>query len=175
MHKLARLGPRPTGVPLAGALLAVATLAGAAETVEPPRSSLRVSSTLERIGPAAVNAGDVAPDVAAAAVASPADELVLSLKFTNASEQVVDAVRITSPVPPGVRYAADSASGPGSEALFSADHGGTFGRPEEIFIVSADGVARVADAAEYTHVRFVLDAPLDAGATGLARFRVVPR
>jgi hypothetical protein len=33
----------------------------------------------------------------------------------------------------------------------------------------------VADAADYTHVRWVLDAPLDAGATGIGRFLAVPR
>ena len=100
---------------------------------------------------------------------------MLSVEFTNTSEQVIDAVRITSPVPANVRYVADSASGPGSEALFSVDQGRTFAQPKELTIVGADGVSRAADAALYTHVRFVLDAPLDAGATGIARFRAVPR
>ena len=45
----------------------------------------------------------------------------------------------------------------------------------ELEQVGADAVARLADAADYTHVRWVLDAPLDVGATGIARFRAVPR
>ncbi len=168
MHKLARHGSRSARALSCGALLASAVSAGVAQTAPPPRGGLQLSSTLERIDPKVADVGDAALDVAAATV-------VLSVKFTNTSGQVIDGVRITSAVPAAVRYVADSASGPGSEALFSVDHGRTFGRPEELTILGADGVVRAADAAEYTHVRFVLDAPLDAGALGLARFRAVPR
>jgi len=175
MHRLARSCSRRARARLCGALLAATALAGVAQTAEPARGGLQVSSTLERIAPKVADDRGAALDVAAATVASGADELVLSVEFTNTSKQVVDAVRITSPVPADVRYVADSASGPGSEALFSVDQGRTFGRPDELTIVGADGVARAAEAAEYTHVRFVLDAPLDAGALGIARFRAVPR
>lgn len=175
MHRLARYGSRGARTRICGALLAALALAVAAQTAESPRGGLRVSSTLERIAPKVAEGGDAVLDVAAPTVTSQADELVLSVEFTNTSEQVIDAVRITSPVPADVRYVADSASGPGSAALFSVDQARTFARPEELKIVGADGVARAADAASYTHVRFVLDAPLDAGATGIARFRAVPR
>jgi uncharacterized repeat protein (TIGR01451 family) len=156
-------------------VLAGVALAGVTQIAAPSRGGVRVSSTLERIAPKAADDGDAALAIGAATVAPHSDELVLSVEFTNTSKQVVDTVRITSPVPADVRYVADSASGPGSEALFSVDEGRTFGRPDELRIVGADGVARTADPAEYTHVRFVLDAPLDAGARGLARFRAVPR
>jgi hypothetical protein len=146
-------------------LLAAVTLAGAAQINEPSRGGLQVSSTLE---PIAAKADD---DAAPPAVT----ELVLSVEFTNTSEQVIDAVRITSPVPVSVRYVAGSASGPGSEALFSVDQGRTFGQPDELTIVGPGGVTRAAEPADYTHVRFVLDAPLDPGALGIARFRAVPR
>jgi hypothetical protein len=161
MHKLAWLSSRPARAWLHGALFAAVALASAPQTAERTRGGLRVSSTLERLAPK--TSGDAAPD---------AVELVLSVEFTNTSEQVIDGVRITSPVPAHVRYVADSASGPGSKALFSVDGGQTFRQPDELTTLSADGVARAADAAEYTHVRFVLDAPLDAGAKGIARFRV---
>jgi hypothetical protein len=74
-----------------------------------------------------------------------------------------------------LRYVAKSASGPGSEVLFSVDNGRTFGLPDELTLAAPDGSVRSADAAEYTHVRWILRAPLDAGATGIARFRAVPR
>ena len=164
MHKLARYGSRAAHAPLGGALLAVIALAaGAAQTPAPARGGLQLSSTLE---PLAARGGDATPASA---------EFVLSVAFTNTSEHVIDAVRITSAVPPHLRYVVDSASGPGSKALFSVDAGQTFGQPAELTIADADGRARAADAADYTHVRFVLDAPLDAGATGIARFRVVSR
>jgi uncharacterized repeat protein (TIGR01451 family) len=123
---------------------------------ETPRApgNFTVARTLERIG---------------------ADELIVTVRFTNEGSDVVDSIRITSPVPADVKYVPGSASGPGSEVLFSVDDGRSFGRPDELTFVAPDGAVRGADAAEYTHVRWVLRAPLDAGATGIARFRAVAR
>ena len=137
-------------------------LAGAGAAAQPAPPELVVSSTLERIA---------AADQAIAG----ADELVVSVKFTNTTEHVVDSIRITSRVPDGTAYVAESASGPGSEVLFSIDGGRTFGRPAELVLPGVDGAARAADPALYTHVRWILRAPLDAGASGLTRFRAVPR
>jgi uncharacterized repeat protein (TIGR01451 family) len=136
---------------------------------------LVVSSVLEHI--VASSAGGSAPEVqiASGTVASHADQLIVSVRFTNASESVLDTVRITSPIPADVKYVPGSASGPGSEVLFSVDQGQTFARPVELKLPAGDGGTRAADAADYTHVRWVLLAPLDAGATGVARFRAVPR
>ena len=134
-----------------------------------------MSSTLERLGaPAADEAADTAEGTADTA-ASHADELIVSVRFTNVSDHVVDSIRITSPVPADVQYVPHSASGPGSEVLFSVDDGRRVGRPEELTFTAADGTVRGADAADYTHVRWILRAPLDAGAAGVARFRAVPR
>jgi hypothetical protein len=113
--------------------------------------------------------------VASGTLGSHADQLIVSVRFTNATGAVVDTVRITSPIPGDLKYVAGSASGPGSEALFSVDNGRTFGRPAELTLPAPDGGARVADAADYTHVRWVFSQPLDAGASGVARFRAVPR
>jgi hypothetical protein len=103
------------------------------------------------------------------------DELIVSVHFANVSDHVVDSIRITSEVPADLRYAPNSASGPGSDAFFSVDDGRSFGRPEELTLPTVDGGVRGADASDYTHVRWVLRAPLDAGASGVARFRAVPR
>jgi hypothetical protein len=162
----------------AGRSLGIALLASAVLSVtgqEATRGGLVVSSTLERI--VAPPAGDAAASVrfAADTVASHSDQLIVTVRFSNASSDVLDAIRITSPVPSDVQYVAYSASGPGSEVLFSVDNGRTFGRPDELTLPAADGGARGADAADYTHVRWVLREPLDAGATGIARFRAVPR
>jgi uncharacterized repeat protein (TIGR01451 family) len=140
----------------------------------PAPRDLIVSSTLERIvGPNADDAS--ALRIASDTVASHADQLIVSVRFTNSSGHVIDSVRITSPVPADVQYVPNSASGPGSEVLFSVDNGRSFGRPGELTFSAADGSVRNADPAEYTHVRWVLRAPLDAGATGIARYRAVPR
>jgi uncharacterized repeat protein (TIGR01451 family) len=136
---------------------------------------LIVSSSLERVVAGSAEGGVPEVQIASATVASHADQLIISVRFTNVGESVVDTVRITSPIPADVKYVPGSASGPGSEVLFSVDSGRTFGRPEELAVPAPNGGTRAADAADYTHVRWILQAPLDAGATGVARFRAVPR
>jgi hypothetical protein len=139
-----------------------------------PRDVL-LSSILEHIG--AAPSGDAAGSVTIPAdTAAPQEaQLIVSVRFTNTSDHVVDSLRITSKVPADLRYVPNSASGPGSDALFSVDDGRSFGRPEELTLSTPDGGVRGAGAADYTHVRWVLRAPLDAGASGVARFRAVPR
>ncbi len=154
----------------AGAFVAVA-----AQAPSPAGDGVVVSSTLERIVAAPDEAGQTEVQIAPTTVASPADQLIVSVRFTNASDAVVDSVRVTSPVPADVQYVAGSASGPGSDVLFSADSGRTFGLPNELMVAAATGGMRAATPADYTHVRWVLRAPLDPGATGIARFRAVPR
>ena len=153
---------------------AAGSAATAQSGVRAPRDVL-VSSILERIN--AAPRGDAADSVTITTDAAPphAGELIVSVRFTNASDHVVDSIRITSKVPADLRYVPNSASGPGSDALFSVDDGRSFGRPEELALATPDGGVRDADAADYTHVRWVLRAPLDAGASGVARFRAVPR
>lgn len=104
-----------------------------------------------------------------------ADQLVVSVRFKNSSGHILDSIRITSPIPADLSYVSDSASGPGADVLFSVDNGRSFGRPEELTLQATDGGVRTADSADYTHVRWVLRASLDAGASGVARFRAVPR
>jgi len=164
-----------TGLVAVFSASAAGTGVPAQEPARAPRD-LIVSSALERI--VAAPQGGAEPPVvriASDTVASHADQLVVSVRFTNASEYVLDAIRITSAVPADVQYVPQSASGPGSEVLFSVDNGRSFGRPDELTLEAAGGGLRGAVAADYTHVRWVLRAPLDAGATGIARFRAVPR
>jgi hypothetical protein len=167
------MAARPVARPL-GLLLIMfsACLAGLAVTAQQGPRDLLVSSTLERI--AAPADGDAQGSPEADTPASPPEQLIVNVRFANVSERVLDSLRITSPVRADLRYVAQSASGPGSDVLFSVDNGQTFGRPEELTIATPDGV-RGAEAADYTHVRWVLRAPLDAGAVGVARFRAVLR
>lgn len=106
---------------------------------------------------------------------SPGDELVLTVTFANVSAHSLDGVRITQPIPPNMRYVDGSAIGPGSEVLYSVDGGLTYGQPNELKVAAADGARRAATADDYTHVRWLLKAPLEAGARGFARFRAIAR
>jgi hypothetical protein len=152
------------------ALVAVAAAFAltAQEAARVPRD-LTLSSTLERI--TAAPAGDDA----SADGDAPAEQFIVSVRFTNATAEIIDTIRITSPIPADLKYVPESASAPGADVLFSVDHGMSFGRPDELTAIYPDGSMRSADAADYTHVRWTLRAPLDAGAAGIARFRAVPR
>jgi hypothetical protein len=149
--------------------------AAAAQPTVDSTLELVVSSALERIVAGAADGGAQQVQIASGTIASHADQLIVSVRFTNVSESLVDTVRITSPIPADVKYVPGSASGPGSQVLFSVDNGRTFGRPAELMLAAPNGGTRVADAADYTHVRWILSAPLDPGASGVARFRAVPR
>jgi uncharacterized repeat protein (TIGR01451 family) len=171
----AQLAQRLRGSWHLGLLCCTAALAVPAQPASHAPQELVVSSTLERIVAASSESSPAEVRITADTVASHADQLIISVRFTNTSESVVDTVRITSPIPADVKYVPGSASGPGSDVLFSVDNGRTFGKPEELTLRAADGGRRTADAADYTHVRWVLNGPLDVGATGIARFRAVPR
>jgi hypothetical protein len=152
------------------ALVAVAAaFALTAQEDTPVPRDLVLSSTLERL--AAAPAGDDAP----ADADVPAEQFIVSVRFTNATAGIIDTIRITSPVPADLKYVQGSASAPGGDVLFSVDQGMSFGRPDELTALQPDGSVRSADPAEYTHVRWTLRAPLDAGAAGIARFSAVPR
>jgi uncharacterized repeat protein (TIGR01451 family) len=179
MHRAAQRAARPRSRPqpsrFAFALIGVAVAGAAQPPPQAPRPDLVVSSMLERITGTVPGTGTVALEPTAGNAGSHAEELIYNVVFSNVGGKLLDGVRITSPVPADMRYVAGTASGPGGQALFSVDQARTFGRPEELTVATADGRARRADAADYTHVRFVLDAPIDAGTTGTVRFRVVPR
>jgi hypothetical protein len=63
--------------------------------------------------------------------------------------------------------------GAGAEVSYSVDGGHTFDRPENLSVVPVGGEARLATAADYTHIRWHLKHALQAKAMALARFRAV--
>jgi hypothetical protein len=151
------------------------TVTGSAQELERASAGLVMSSTLERIVAAPGSDGAAGVAIVPGTVASHADQLIVSVRFSNTSGQSIDSIRITSPVPADVQYVPQSAAAPGGDVVFSIDNGMRFAPPNELTVVAPNGTRRSADPAEYTHVRWVLRAPLDAGATGIARFRAVPR
>jgi uncharacterized repeat protein (TIGR01451 family) len=102
---------------------------------------------------------------------APGDELVLTVTFLNTTQHALDGVRITQPIPPTMRYVEGSGVGPGSQVLYSVDGGQTYGLPNELGVVAPDGARRVATAGDYTHVRWLIKAPLAPGARAFVRFR----
>ena len=96
-----------------------------------------------------------------------------TLRITNQTTVPLRNVAVVQPVPANTTYLADSASGPGADVSFSVD-GNTFA-PAESLMIGAEGSKQLAQATQYTHIRWQLRNPLAPGATALARFRATFR
>ena len=167
---------RRHGIPWFSTLaLGALTCASAQQDSDPTRGNLELTTVVEKIVEVKQKDGATKTQLLAVDVALPGDEVVYTVSFTNVSKQAADNIRITNPIPSDLRYLPNSAFGPGTEVLYSVDGGLTFASPKELTVASDSGARRTADASDYTHIRWVLKAPLDAGAKGFARFSAVVR
>ncbi len=103
----------------------------------------------------------------------PGDEVFYTLEIRNTGSKPLPAPTVDFAIPEHVRYIANSAVGAGAEVSYSVDGGYTFDRAEKLSIVAVGGDARLAAAADYTHIRWRLKHALSAKAMALARFRAV--
>ena len=158
-----------------GLLCAVGPAVAAQTANDGARGRIEVSTIVEKIVKVSLENGDEKPDLVPLDVENAGDEVVYTVVFENTGRRTVDNVRITSPIPPRMRYIEKSAFGPGADVLYSVDGGNTFGKPSELVVATEDGVSHIASATDYTHIRWVLKASLEAGGKGFARFRAVLR
>ena len=100
----------------------------------------------------------------------PGDVVIYTTTVENISDQGAQNVVVTNPVPEHLSYVAGSAFSPGMVIEFSVDGGATYAAAEEL-TVDEDGQSRAATANDFTHIRFVMQGELAAGAQGIARFR----
>ena len=136
---------------------------------------IRLDPLLEKIVESKGPDGAARFELVPAAVSAGAEQFVLTLRFTNTTGSIVDGVRITSAIPVGLRYVAGSATGPGGRVLFSVDGGRTFGTEQELAARGTNPESGAAEQNAYTHVRWVLEAPLEVDAAGFVRFRALAR
>ncbi len=100
----------------------------------------------------------------------PGEEVVYTVTYANSSDVAAENVVITNPLPAELTYVDGTAGGEGTRVQFSADGGVTFAQATEL-TVSDNGSERRANADDFTHIRWVLDAALQPGQTGTATFR----
>ncbi len=103
----------------------------------------------------------------------PGDTLQYVISFSNKGTDVVDAgsIVITNPLPPDTVYLDGTAQGSGTDISFSVDSGTTFGQPADLKVMK-DEVQTVAQAADYTTIRWAFKQALEAGKTGDVMFSV---
>lgn len=102
----------------------------------------------------------------------PGETVYYTITFTNTSDEVADNVMVTNPIAEELMYLDGSAFGPGMDIVFSVDGGTTFAAADELN-VTENGETRAAEAKDFTHVRWVMQNDLAAGAQGTARFAAI--
>jgi len=133
---------------------------------------LDVRTTVQKQEVVVNDAGKEETRMVPAETVVPGETVYYTISFTNVSDEVADNVVITNPIAENLVYLDGSAFGPGMEILFSVDGGETFAPAAEL-TVTENGERRAAEARDFTHVRWVMQNDLAAGAQGTARFAAV--
>jgi len=160
---------------LAPAIVLSCTAAIAQESDDPPAGSLEVRTVVQKMHEQIDEYGERKTELVPVDTAVPGDEVVYTVTFSNTGEEPAENVLITNPIPPQMRYVSGTAFGPGTEIEYSADGGQTWGRPDLLRVSTDSGAERPAEADDYTHIRWALNAPLRSGEHSFARFRAVVR
>ena len=144
-------------------LIALSAVAGA-------QGHLDVQTTVQKQEVFVNDEGKSETRLVPAEVVVPGESVVYTITFRNVGGEPADNVVITNPIAEDLMYVDGSAFGPGMEIIFSVDGGNTFAKAAELNVVEQDGEIRDATAGDFTHVRWVMQNDLAAGAQGTARF-----
>ena len=108
---------------------------------------------------------------AALAKVVPGDLVIFTTRYVNTGKQPAANVTVMNPVPEHMTYIDKSAEGKGARIDFSVDGGKTYGAPDKLKVTDGQGRVRPALAKDFTHIRWILIAPLAPGGTGSVSFR----
>ena len=147
--------------------ISIASFAVAAQAQE---GRLEVATTAEKEQLVTGADGAVSKRLVPVDTAVPGDEIIYTVTFTNISNERADNVRVTNPIPAEMAFIPGSAFGPGTDISYSVDGGASFAAADQLLVATEEG-DRPAMASDYTHIRWVMQQPLDAGARGFARYR----
>ncbi|MGQ0430759.1 MAG: hypothetical protein ACT4UQ_12575, partial [Gammaproteobacteria bacterium] len=99
----------------------------------------------------------------------PGTEVFYVITYRNVGDQPADGVAITNPVPVELEYVAALGLGPANQV--SVDGGKHYGALAGLSVTDADGKSRPAQAADVTHVRWMLASALRPGDGGRVSFK----
>lgn len=103
------------------------------------------------------------------------DKLTYTITYVNAGDAAARGATLVGPVPDGTVYVPDSAQGEGAQVFYSINGGRDYHEPPlQYEVKKADGTTVKQEAPQemYTHVRWVLTAPVPPGATGQVSYKV---
>ena len=103
----------------------------------------------------------------------PGDTVIYTTRYVNRSDNTVNNLTITNPVPEHMVYADKSAEGKGARIDYSVDGGKTYAAPDKLSVRDETGKTRPAAAGDYTHIRWIITTPVAPGGTGSVSFRAL--
>jgi uncharacterized repeat protein (TIGR01451 family) len=151
---------------------AIVLLVCSATAAAQDQGHLNVTTIVQKEQVTVNDTGEAETQLVAADTVVPGEKVVYTITFQNISDEAAENVVITNPISGELMYVDGSAFGPGSDIQFSVDGGLTFANSNEL-TVTEDGVTRPAVAEDFTHIRWVMQQKLAAGAQGVARFAAV--
>lgn len=154
------------------ATMALLSLAAHAQEQGREEGYLNVQTVVHKEEVFVNDAGETETRLVGAETVVPGARVVYTITFRNVGADPADSVVITNPIDDSLTYVDGSAFGPGMDIQFSVDGGVVFA-PADDLTVTQDGVERPAVAADFTHVRWVMQGELAVGAQGMARFAAV--
>lgn len=134
-------------------------------------AEVRLTTEAFKIVPVAQADGSVTEEWQTADRVVPGDKIGYRISYNNEGNEAADSVVINNPVPAEASYIANSATGAGTAVTYSVDDGKTFAVASQL-TVNENGVSRTAKAEDYTHIRWQLTQPVEAGASGKVEFKV---
>ena len=101
----------------------------------------------------------------------PGDKVGYRITYSNNGKDAAESIVINNPVPDATSYIANSATGAGSVITYSVNGGQSFAKASEL-TVTEQGETRAAKAEDYSHIRWQLTNPVEAGASGKVELKV---
>ena len=102
---------------------------------------------------------------------APDGEVIYTTTFKNTIDKPISNIMVNNPVPANMLYTADSATGANTVITYSVDGGKTYDAPEKLTVAGKDGKQRPAQAADFTHIRWIYKGDLATGKSSDVGFK----
>lgn len=102
----------------------------------------------------------------------PGSTVIYTIAYEHIGDSPAEDVVITNPVPQNTVYVDGSAKGEDTRIVFSVDGGKTYGPADKLTVPAENGEQRAAQAADYTHIRWLKRSDLENGEAGTVSFKV---
>ena len=102
---------------------------------------------------------------------APDGEVIYTTTFKNTIDKPISNIMVTNPIPANMLYTADSATGANTVITYSVDNGKTYDAPEKLTVAGKDGKPRPAQAADFTHIRWIYKGDLATGKSSDVGFK----